>query len=100
MMRMLDMSSNGGGGYQPRSSSSPLSRGPPSPLASPHQTSPPPRPAPPLHLALPPHMAGKQETSHSMTSSSGPPPFPPPIPLFSSSQPDPFAALQDLRLSY
>ena len=103
MMRMLDMSSNGGGGgggsYLP--SPSPLSRDQTSPLGSPRH-SPPPRPAPPLHLQLPPHIAGKQDsTSHLPNiSSAGNHIFPPPIPLFSSSQPDPFAALQDLRLSY
>ena len=116
VLRMLDMTSNGG--YQQRQQLSPgdtdlVSSSPPptSPRSSsppPSQSLPPPRPPPPGHLQLPsPHLPGHPKSdnykpvigsSASQSSSC----FPSNLPLFSSQSmpPDPFSALQDLRLSH
>ena len=124
VIRMLDMTTPNG--YQPSSSNTPSSRTPPheslsssqhphsqskdhSPISSPHH-SPPiglnPQRHPPLHLQLPHHLSNphKPESSQfSSMSSNSMPGFPPPMPIFTSAQnhgPDPFSALQDLRLSH
>ena len=116
MMRMLDMSaSNGGqgpnGGFPRPGQQPPLSPGDPpgllstaSPLGSPRS----PRPASPPHLSLPPPRPPASSGHHKpLTSDTHHPHFPltsssSPLPLFSSPSlpPDPFSALQDLRLSH
>lgn len=113
MMRMLDMSAAAanGGGYGQRSSQEPgLSSS--SPASSPQHSPPPPhqpRPLPSSHLTLPtPHGLSlpKSDSNLSLsTPSSLPLPsssIPSSLPIFSSSNlaPDPFTALQDLRLSH
>ena len=124
LMRMLDMSSNGGG--YPRqappispqdgallSTTSPLSSPRDSPPASTQPSlPPPPRPPPPGHLSLAsPHSAPPKPDSSSYKapgagasalSSGSCYPTPASLPIFSSHSlpPDPFSALQDLRLSH
>ena len=126
MMRMLDMSAsnggqsqaNNGGGYPRSGHQPPVSPGDPpgllstaSPLGSPRS----PRPASPPQLSLgpgrPPASSGHLPPGHHkpLTADTHPHFSPGPLtssasslPLFSSSPlaPDPFSALQDLRLSH
>ena len=128
MLDMSSNGGGGGGGYPQQrsqvsppdggllSTTSPLSSPRNSPPAStPQQSLPPPRPPPPVHLQLPSSQVighPKPESSQfqqqqqvsigSSSSSSLSSNFPSALPIFSSQTlpPDPFTALQDLRLSH